>query len=197
MVDLTLPRCFGSSSELYARYHDEEWGVPVRDERSLFEMLILEGAHAGLSWETVLRKREGYRARFHGFEVERVAAMSDADLEAALRDPGIVRHRQKVRSTRANARAVLEMRSEGGLAAWLWSRADDEPIDTAWGTRDAVPTVTPLAIALSKELKRRGMSFVGPTIVYAYLQAVGVVRDHWAGCHVRLAEADPGQPRDG
>lgn len=185
MVDLTLLRCFGSTSELYARYHDEEWGVSARDERTLLEMLILEGAHAGLSWETVLRKREGYRARFHGFDVERVAAMADADLEAALLDPGIVRHRRKVWSARANARAVIEM---GGLSDWLWSHVDGEPIDTAWESREAIPAVTPLATAVSGELKRRGMSFVGPTITYAYLQAVGVVRDHWAGCYVRRPE---------
>lgn len=184
MTDLSLPRCFGSSSALYARYHDEEWGVPVRDERTLFEMLILEGAHAGLSWETVLRKREGYRARFHGFDVGRVAAMTDAELEAALLDPGIVRHRQKVWSARANARAVIEM---GGLSDWLWSQVD-APIDTAWASPEAVPTLTPLAQGMSRELKRRGLGFVGPTIVYAYLQAVGVVRDHWAGCHVRRGE---------
>ena len=184
MIDLTLPRCFGSSSELYARYHDEEWGVPVRDERTLFEMLILEGAHAGLSWETVLRKREGYRARFHGFDVERVAAMGDADLEEALLDPGIVRHRRKVWSARANARAVIAM---GGLSDWLWSHVE-APIDTAWESREAVPAVTPMARDMSRELKRRGLSFVGPTIVYAYLQAVGVVHDHWAGCHVRRGE---------
>ena len=186
MVDLTLPRCFGSRSEPYARYHDEEWGVPVRDDRALFELLILEGAHAGLSWETVLRKRDGYRARFHGFDVARVAAMTDADLAGALADPGIVRHRGKVAATRANARAFLEMRAEhGSFSDWLWGHVDGVPVDTAWPARGDVPATTPLGGEVSRALKVRGMSFVGPAIAYAYLQAVGVVRDHWAGCWVR------------
>ncbi len=186
MVDLTLPRCFGSGSALYARYHDEEWGVPVRCDRALFEALILEGAHAGLSWETVLRKREGYRARFHGFDVARVAAMTDAELAEALADPGIVRHRQKVAATRGNARVFRAMQAaHGSFSDWLWDHVDGVPVDTAWARREAVPAVTPLAAAISRDLKARGMGFVGPTIVYAYLQAVGVVRDHWAGCWSR------------
>ncbi|MGR3541465.1 MAG: DNA-3-methyladenine glycosylase I [Hasllibacter sp.] len=186
MADLSLPRCFGGGSDLYADYHDAEWGVPVRDDRTLFEMLILEGAHAGLSWETVLRKREGYRARFHGFDVGRCAAMDDGELTAALRDPGIVRHRQKVASVPRNAAAFAAIQREAGaFSDWLWSWVGDRPVDTAWPTRAGVPAVTPLAEAISKDLRGRGMSFVGPTIVYAYLQAVGVVNDHFAGCWVR------------
>lgn len=187
-----LTRCFGSHSALYAEYHDTEWGVPVRDDRLLFEMLILEGAHAGLSWETVLRKRDGYRKVFHGFDPVRVAAMSEDELESAVADPGIVRHRQKVWSARANARAFLEIQAEfGSFADWLWSHVDGKPILGDWPTRDDIPAKTPLAEALSKELKRRGMSFVGPTIVYAYLQAVGVVNDHFRGCWKAAAIETP------
>jgi len=143
------PRCFGSNSELYAHYHDTEWGVPVHDDRELFEMLILEGAHAGLSWETILKKREGYREVYHDFDINRVADMTDFELQQALNNPAIVRHRQKVPAARKNARVFRE---------------------------------TPLATAISKDLKKRGMSFVGPTIIYAYLQAVGVVNDHYHRC---------------
>ena len=177
------PRCFGSHSALYADYHDTEWGVPIRDDRLLFEMLILEGAHAGLSWETVLRKREGYREVFHDFDVARVAAMTDDDLETAVRNPGIVRHRQKVQSTRRNALVFMDMQGEfGSFATWLWAHVDDTPVTGHWPTRGGMPASTPLSDAISKELKKRGMSFVGTTIIYAYLQAVGVVNDHYMGC---------------
>ncbi|NNE89471.1 MAG: DNA-3-methyladenine glycosylase I [Silicimonas sp.] len=176
-------RCFGSKTELYALYHDTEWGVPVRDDQMLFEMLILEGAHAGLSWETVLKKREGYRAVFHNFDVARVAAMSDADLDAALQNPAIVRHRQKVPGTRTNACIFIEMQKEfGSFSKWIWDHVDGTPIKGNWTTAADIPAVTPLAIAISKDLKKRGMTFVGPTIIYAYLQAVGVVNDHYQGC---------------
>jgi DNA-3-methyladenine glycosylase I len=177
------PRCFGSHSETYAHYHDTEWGVPVHDDRLLFEMLILEGAHAGLSWETVLNKRTGYREVFHNFDVARVAAMSDAELDAALLNPGIVRHRQKVPSARRNARIYLDMQKEfGSFSNWLWSHVDGKPLKGNWTTHKDIPAVTPLATEISKDLKKRGMNFVGPTIIYAYLQAVGVVNDHHKGC---------------
>lgn len=176
-------RCFGSATALYAQYHDTEWGVPVHDDRLLFEMLILEGAHAGLSWETVLKKREGYRARFHNFDVARVAGMSDDDLETALLDPGIVRHRQKVWSTRGNAVAFRAIQSEhGSFATWLWGWVDGSPIVGNWPTTADIPAKTPLAEALSKDLMKRGMRFVGPTIIYAYMQAVGLVNDHARTC---------------
>ncbi len=177
------PRCFGSRSKLYAHYHDTEWGVPVHDDRTLFEMLILEGAHAGLSWETILNKREGYREVYHGFDVKKVAAMSDSELAAALQNPAIVRHRQKVPAARTNARIFLEMQDEcGTFADWLWDHVDGTPIRGDWKKVTDIPAVTPLAEGISKSLKRRGMSFVGPTIIYAYLQAVGVVNDHYRGC---------------
>ena len=177
------PRCFGSHTDLYASYHDTEWGVAVRDDRTLFEMLILEGAHAGLSWETVLKKRQGYRARFHNFDVEKVAAMSDDDLAEALTDPGIVRHRQKVASTRKNAQVFIAMQQEfGSFSDWLWSHVDNQPVKNHWKDFSEMPASTPLSDAISKDLKKRGMSFVGTTIIYAYLQAVGVVIDHHQGC---------------
>lgn len=179
------PRCFGSHTELYAHYHDTEWGVPVHDDRMLFEMLILEGAHAGLSWETILRKREGYRAVFHGFDVARVAAMTDSELDQALQNPAIVRHRQKVPGARQNARVFMAMQDEfGSFSDWLWSHVDGTPIRGDWPTMQDMPAVTPMAEAISKDLKKRGMTFVGPTIVYSYLQAVGVVNDHYAGCWI-------------
>ena len=179
----TKPRCFGSKSETYAHYHDTEWGVPVHDDQMLFEMIILEGAHAGLSWETILNKREGYREVYHGFDVARVAGMSDDELAAALQNPEIVRHRQKVPAARTNARIFIEMQKEyGSFSSWLWDHVGGEPLRGNWTSMSAVPARTPLAEGISKDLKKRGMSFVGPTIIYAYLQAVGVVNDHWQGC---------------
>lgn len=176
-------RCFGSHSDTYAHYHDTEWGVPVRDDRLLFEMLILEGAHAGLSWETVLNKRDGYREVFHDFDVARVAAMTDFELFEARKNPAIVRHKGKIESTRKNARTFAAMQDEfGSFSNWLWGHVGSEPIIGHWKRKEDVPTTTPLADQISKDLKKRGMSFVGPTIVYAYLQAVGVVNDHWQGC---------------
>ena len=182
MID-NKTRCFGSKTELYAHYHDTEWGVPVHDDQMLFEMLILEGAHAGLSWETILKKREGYRKVFHNFDVERVAAMSDAEIDTALQNPAIVRHRQKVPGARKNAQIYIEMQKEfGSFSKWLWDHVDGVPIKGNWSASEDIPAVTPLAAAISKDLKKRGMSFVGPTIIYAYLQAVGVVNDHHKGC---------------
>lgn len=177
------PRCFGSKSRRYADYHDTEWGVPVHDDRMLFEMLILEGAHAGLSWETILNKREGYRDVYHDFDVARVAGMTDFELYQALQNPAIVRHRQKVPGARTNARIFLKMQEEyGSFSHWLWAHVDGVPIRNAWNSTADIPAKTPLAEAISKDLKKRGMTFVGPTIIYAYLQAVGVVNDHWRGC---------------
>ncbi|MEM7720397.1 MAG: DNA-3-methyladenine glycosylase I [Pseudomonadota bacterium] len=177
------PRCFGSHSETYAHYHDTEWGVPVREDRLLFEMLILEGAHAGLSWETVLNKRDGYREVFHDFHVERVAKMTDFELYEARQNTAIVRHKQKIESTRKNARIFLTMQAEfGSFSNWLWAHVDGTPLRGHWELKEDIPASTPLSDQISKDLKKRGMSFVGTTIMYAYLQAVGVVNDHWEGC---------------
>jgi DNA-3-methyladenine glycosylase I len=171
---------------LYVAYHDEEWGVPQHDDRRLFEKLVLEGAQAGLSWITILRKREAYRRRFHGFDPARVAAMTDAELEAALQDPGIVRNRLKVFSARKNAHAFLAVQKEfGSFDAFLWSFVGGAPKVNHPRTLAEVPAVSPEAEALSKALKKRGFTFVGPTIMYAYLQSLGLVDDHVATCWKR------------
>lgn len=181
-------RCFGNGANRAhcAEYHDREWGVPVRDDRTLFELLLLESAQAGLSWETILRKREGYRAVFEGFDPARVARMSDASLDAAAADARIVRHRGKVHAARANARAFLDLaEAHGGFAAWLWGHVDGVPTVNAWRSLDDVPVTTPLSDTISRALKRAGMSFVGSTTVQAYVQGVGLVDDHVADCWKR------------
>ena len=177
-------RCaWATTDPLYIAYHDEEWGVPLHDERALFELLCLEGAQAGLAWITILRKRESYRAAFHGFEIERVAGMTDAELEERMSDPGIVRNRLKVFAARKNARAFLEVQAEhGSFDAYLWGWVDGTPIRDARDKSEGIPATTPLAEKISKDLKKRGFTFVGPTIVYAYLQSTGVVNDHTPEC---------------
>jgi DNA-3-methyladenine glycosylase I len=164
----------------YVAYHDEEWGVPTRDARDLFELLTLEGAQAGLSWATILRKREGYRRAFEGFDVERVAQFGDADVDRLLGDPGIVRNRLKVESTIANARAVLAL--DVPLPQLLWSFVDGEQRVNRWRALGEIPAETPESRAMSKELKRRGFRFVGPTVLYALMQAAGLVDDHVVDC---------------
>ncbi len=164
-------------------YHDAEWGIPSHDDRHLFELLLLEGAQAGLSWSTILAKREHYRVVLDGFDPERVVAYDRSKLEALLADPGIVRNRLKVHGTVRNARAFLAVQEEfGSFDAYLWAWVDGTPVVTRRRPGDGLPATTDLSERLSKELKRRGFTFVGPTIVYAYLQAVGVVDDHVAGC---------------
>ncbi|NRA27825.1 MAG: DNA-3-methyladenine glycosylase I [Opitutales bacterium] len=183
-----MTRCFGNGvgKEFYAAYHDEEWGVPVHDDRTLFEMLILEGAQAGLSWETVLRKREGYRAAFYHFDVGKVAQMTDAELEAQRQNPDIIRNRLKIYGTRQNARIFLKIQEEfGSFDSYLWRFVDGEPIINHWKDFEEVPVSTPISDALSKDLKKRGMTFVGTTIMYAYMQAVGLVDDHLESCWKR------------
>jgi DNA-3-methyladenine glycosylase I len=168
---------------LYVAYHDEEWGVPVHDDRQLYELLVLEGAQAGLSWATILRKREGYRRLFAGFDPETVARFDGRRVEALLADPAIVRNRLKVESAVQNARRVLEVQSElGSLAALLWGFVDGEPVVNRWTTVDEIPAETEQSRALSKELKRRGFRFVGPTVCYAFMQAAGLVNDHVVSC---------------
>ena len=178
-------RCFGGQpgKEFYGDYHDEEWGVPVHDDRLLFENLILEGAQAGLSWETVLRKRDGYRRAFHGFDVERCAAMGDEELELLRDDVGIIRNRLKIYSVRKNALASLDIQREfGSFDAWLWSHLDGAaPVNRPARFADMAST-SPISDAISRTLKKRGMSFVGSTIIYAYMQAIGMTDDHLAGC---------------
>ncbi|HPK66056.1 MAG TPA: DNA-3-methyladenine glycosylase I [Thermoanaerobaculia bacterium] len=180
-------RCpWAGSDPLYRAYHDEEWGTPSRDERHLFEMLLLEGAQAGLAWITILRKREGYRRAFDGFDPERIARYDEAKVAALLADPGIVRNRAKVTAAIANARAYLALREGGGTLLALAREAVGElPRRNAWRTMAEVPAATPESAALSRELRRRGFRFVGPTIVYAWMQAVGVVDDHLLSCFRR------------
>jgi DNA-3-methyladenine glycosylase I len=164
-------------------YHDEEWGVPSREDRHLFELLVLEGAQAGLSWATILRKREGYRRAFAGFDAEAVARFGPADVERLLGDAGIVRNRLKLESAIANARATLAVREQhGSLAGYLWRFVGGEPIQNGWRTLAEIPSETAESRAMSRELKRRGFRFVGPTVCYAFMQAAGLVNDHVVGC---------------
>ena len=177
-------RCaWAGDDPLYVTYHDEQWGVPLHDDQELFEMLVLEGAQAGLSWSTVLNKRENYRRAFDGFEIARVAAYGEEDVQRLLADPGIVRNRLKIRSAIRNAQAVLEIQQAfGSLDACLWQFVDGVPIQNAWQELKDIPAQTPLAEAMSKELKQRGLNFVGPTICYALMQSIGMVNDHLVDC---------------
>lgn len=187
----------GADRAAYVRYHDEVWGVPCRDERTLFEFLILEGAQAGLSWSTILRKVDGYRAAFTGFDVAAVAAFTEVDIARCLADPGIVRNRAKVRATVDNARAWLALDDPVGF---VWSFVDGCPIQNAWRRMADVPAETDVSRAMSRELKHRGFRFVGPTICYAYMQACGLVNDHLVGCfrHAECAAlAVPAGPSSG
>lgn len=177
-------RCHWATSDALLRdYHDTEWGVPLHDDRRLFEFLILEGAQAGLSWRTVLAKRERYREVFHQFEIARVAAMTDRELDKLLLDPGIIRNRLKVSSTRDNAIAALALIAEfGSLDAYLWSFVDGKPLRNRWRDMAEVPASTELSDRMSKALKKRGFRFVGSTICYSLLQATGMINDHLVGC---------------
>lgn len=167
-------------------YHDREWGVPVHDERRLFEFLVLEGAQAGLAWSTILAKRDAYRRAFAGFEPAAVARFTAARVRALLRDAGIVRNRAKIAGTVVNTRAFLEVqRTDGSFDAWLWRHVGGRPIQNRWRAPRDVPAVTDIAVALSRALKARGFVFVGPTICYAFMQAVGLVNDHLVGCFRR------------
>ena len=169
---------------LYMAYHDTEWGVPEWDDRALFEKLILDGFQAGLSWITILRKRDNFRRAFDGFQPEKIVRYSPKKLEALMQDTGIVRNRAKIEGTVANARGWLEiMESEkGGFSGYLWNYLDGKPKQNAWPSLKQVPAETPVSQAISKDLRRRGFTFVGPTIVYAFMQAVGMVNDHTTDC---------------
>jgi len=168
---------------LYVAYHDEEWGMPIHDDRLLFEFLILEGAQAGLSWFTILKKRENYRKAFHGFDCERIARYTEADVKCLMSDSGIVRNRLKIESAIKNARVVLRIKEEfGSLDSYLWRYVDGIPRQNAWKSMADIPVTTELSDMMSKDLKRRGCNFVGSTICYAFMQAIGIVNDHTTDC---------------
>nr|WP_198979894.1 DNA-3-methyladenine glycosylase I [Herbaspirillum sp. ASV7] len=182
----SLNRCgwVNLNNPLYVHYHDHEWGVPCHDETRLFEMLNLEGAQAGLSWETVLNKRESYRAAFDQWDAEKIARYDERKVAQLLADPGIIRNRLKVAATIGNARAYLKLREElGGLDDYLWAHVDGQPVRNGWKTLADCPAKTPLSDAISKDLARRGFKFVGSTIIYAYLQGIGLINDHVQDCH--------------
>jgi DNA-3-methyladenine glycosylase I len=179
-----MERCnWCGDDPLYVKYHDEEWGVPVHDDRKHFEFLVLEGAQAGLSWITILRRREGYRRAFEGFDPKKVAHFNEERIEALLQDTGIIRNRQKVRSAVRNARAFLQVQEEfGSFDRYIWSFVNGRPIVNHFEKDSEIPAKTPLSENISKDLKSRGFSFVGPTIVYAHMQAIGMVNDHLVSC---------------
>ena len=184
-------RCaWAEGDPLMAAYHDEEWGRPERDSRALWEKLILDGFQAGLSWITILRKREAFRAAFEGFDPERVAAYGEHDVARLLADPGIIRSRAKIEATVGNARAYLAMQEAGeDFSAFVWGMAGNRPVVGDWGSWKEIPTKSPLSEEMSKALKARGFKFAGPVIVYAWLQAVGVIDDHTRDCFRHAAEA--------
>src|SRR5262245_60819731 len=181
------PRCsWAGDDPLMVEYHDDEWGVPEHDDRRLFELLTLEGAQAGLSWTTILRKREGYRAAFAGFDPQAVAQFDARNVERLLQDPSIVRHRGKIESTVNNARAVLSLQDElGSFDEYVWTFVDGAPIVSNFDRLDELPSSTNVSVSLSKDLKKRGFRFVGPTTVYAFMQAVGMADDHLTTCFRR------------
>ncbi|WP_239992324.1 DNA-3-methyladenine glycosylase I [Rhodopila globiformis] len=182
---MTIRRCAWAENAdaTMQAYHDREWGVPQHDDRALFELLVLEGAQAGLSWRTVLARRDAYRAAYHGFDIARVAAMTDADLEALLADSPLIRNRLKIFAARDNARAALAaIARHGSLDRYLWSFVGHTPVRNAWDSPAQVPATTPQSDAMSKDLKRNGFRFAGSTICYAFMQATGMVDDHLAGC---------------
>jgi len=183
---------------LYVSYHDGEWGVPVHDDTRLFEFLVLEGAQAGLSWLTILRKRENYRRAFGGFDVGRIARYGQRDIDRLLQDPGIVRNRLKVEAAIRNARGVLAIREEGGtLDAFLWRYVDGVPVQNAWTSMAELPAETKVSGQMSKDLRRRGFNFVGPSICYSLMQAVGMVNDHLVDCFRHRELAGGNGPRRG
>ena len=184
MDTVAMPtRCAWATTPLGIEYHDAEWGVPLHDDRQLFEFLVLEGAQAGLSWELILRKRDSYRDAFDGFDAVKVAAYDDAKVAELLANPGIVRNRLKVAAAIGNARAFLDAQREfGSFDAFIWGLAGGSPVRNAWQSHSDIPASTPESEAMSKELRRRGFRFVGPTICYAFMQATGMVNDHTVDC---------------
>ncbi|PRX37308.1 DNA-3-methyladenine glycosylase I [Meinhardsimonia xiamenensis] len=187
MSEQRCPWC--GDDPLYVAYHDEEWGVPERDSRALWEKLVLDGFQAGLSWITILRKRENFRAAFAGFDPEVIARWGEAEVARLLADPGIVRHRGKIEATITNARAWLEIEAREGFATFLWSRVGGAPIQNRFRRMDEVPAETPLSQHISRDLRAAGFRFCGPTITYAFMQATGMVNDHLVTCprHAQVA----------
>ena len=180
---VTVTRCEWAGKELMHDYHDQEWGVPVHEDRRLFEMLILEGAQAGLSWDTILKKRENYRRALDGFDPEKIACYEEAKLASLMADARIVRNRLKIESLVRNARGFLEVRLEfGSFDAYIWRFAGGSPMRNEWASLSHIPASTPESAAMSKDLRKRGFNFVGPTICYAFMQAVGMVNDHEVTC---------------
>ncbi len=179
-----MKRCeWANRSELEQSYHDHEWGVPIHDDRSLFEFLILEGAQAGLSWSTILKKREGYRKAFDNFDARKISKYSEADISRLLNDPEIIRNRLKISATITNARAFLQTQKEAGsFDNYIWQFVNGKSIQNSWKKIADIPSSTPGSDAMSKDLKKRGFKFVGTTICYAFMQAVGMVNDHVVGC---------------
>lgn len=176
-------RCFGTGNKLYEDYHDFEWGKPVHDDRLLFEMLILEGTQAGLSWEIVLNKRAAYKKAFHNFEPKKVSTMSDQELEECLKNPDLIRNRLKIFAARKNAKVFLQIQDEyGTFDKYLWDYVDGCQRVNQWDKLQEVPCLSPLSEKVGKDLKKRGMTFVGPKIIYSYLQAVGLINDHLSSC---------------
>ena len=178
-------RCCGNEKgkEFYAKYHDEEWGVAVYDDQKLFEMLTLEGAQAGLSWETILKKREGYRKSFYNFDVKKIVKMNDDELENLRENPEIIRNKLKIYSVRKNAAIFIEIQNQyGSFSNYIWKFVDFKPIKNHWHIYAEVPAKTEISDLISKDLKKLGMSFVGSTIIYAYMQAIGMVNDHLTKC---------------
>lgn len=190
-----MPRCPWPRSELDIAYHDQEWGVPLHDDRALFELLILEGAQAGLSWSTILAKRENYRKAFDGFDAARMARYDDRKVAALLADPGIVRNRLKIAAAIRNARAFLDLvEDRGSFDSYVWSFVEGRPIQNCWRTLEEAPTRTPVSDAMSRDLLRRGFQFVGSTICYAFMQAAGLVNDHLVDCFRYRELARAGRP---
>lgn len=187
-----VKRCgWGENHQISIDYHDNEWGIPLHDERLLFELLILEGAQAGLSWITILEKRENYRKAFDNFDFKKIALYDEKKIEELLNNPGIIRNRLKIRSTISNAISFLEVQKEfGSFDKYIWSYVDNKPIQNNWKELRELPAKTELSEAISKDLKKRGFKFVGPTIIYAFMQAVGLVNDHITECfrHKELSE---------
>jgi len=178
-----MKRCGWARNDLAIEYHDSEWGVPLHNDQKLFEFIVLEGAQAGLSWDTILKKREAYRRAFAGFDVEKVARFGEKQIEKLLSDPGIIRNRLKIASAINNARAFIKVAEEfGSFDSYIWRFVDGKPLINRWKELSEIPARTPLSDLISKDLKKRGFSFVGSTIVYAHMQATGMVNDHLTSC---------------